>query len=459
MPVPAPLPSRSRCGPPGIDVRVAGDPVVRLLPTEGRVRVGLVMHPLDRVVDVSVQPAASCETLRDVGRRRSVTPSAVEASTREALAEARERCASWAPPEDASLLAGFGGAAFPLLAAAYDAGSAPVREVPRWAEPVVASRTARDGAVAVFGSRTTRPVVRALVESLKPGPSNEVDFANLALAMIGLDLLQPDCLARVLGAERVGHPSDHLPDPSTLQAARLTVATWGPVRAERVLLDAAANANGLKLLIDTVRYSRQLRGHGPAVLPNRLTDLHDVHRSRVATAPPPRPRPAPAQPACQPALPRREIRLAEPARPARPQHRIYAPPATPQLVEADAPLGLTPATQAIHGSTVGDLTFVLPRTAGDLKRWGRLLANCLGDFGPAVAAGRSTIIGIERAGALAFAVEIEAGGAIRQFAGHANRAPDAALRNATVHALVARGLVAPSGSRNAPWLAGVTTRP
>ena len=84
---------------------------------------------------------------------------------------------------------------------------------------------------------------------------------------------------------------------------------------------------------------------------------------------------------------------------------------------------MAPAVRALDGQTVGDLTFVVPRTAGDLQRWGRLLSNCLGDFGAAVACGRSTIIGIERANALAFAVEVGAGGAIRQFAGQANRAP------------------------------------
>ena len=67
--------------------------------------------------------------------------------------------------------------------------------------------------------------------------------------------------------------------------------------------------------------------------------------------------------------------------------------------------------------------------------------NCLGDFGPAVAAGRSTIVGIEQGNALAFAVEVDTDGRIRQFAGRANRAPTDALREATVAALRAAGIV------------------
>ena len=282
------------------------------------------MHPLGRVVDVSLQPAAACEMLRDAGQGGSHPPSAIETAARDALFEARDRCASWAPPASADLLAGFGGAAFPLLAAAYDAGSAPVREVPRWAEAVVAARTAREGAIAAFGDRTTRPVVRALVDALSPADSSEVGFSNLALAMIGTDALQPDCLARVLGAAAVTHPVQHLPDPSTLHDARRTVARWGPIRAERVLLDAAATADGLRVLLDTIRYARQMHGHGPAVLPNGLADLHDVYRSRMISAaePPPREEPPPRPP-------RAAARDRRPHRPRRPPAPPGGPAGTP----------------------------------------------------------------------------------------------------------------------------------
>ncbi len=305
-----------------IDVCVAGRAVVSLKPDSGRVRVGLVMHPLNRVVDVSIQPSAACETLRDAARRTASPAATIETAAREALLEARNRCASWAPPEDAGLLAGFGGAAFPLMGAAYDAGAAPVTEVPRWAEPVVAARSAREGAIAAFGDRTTRPVVRALVAAIQPASSTDIDFSNLALAMAGRDVLQPDCLARVLSAERVAHPAHDLPDPNTLNEVRQTVTMWGATRAERVLLDAAARADGLKLLLAAVRFARQLRGHSPPFLPNRLAELHDAYRCRVESAPQARPRSVPP-----PVRSRRTT--AQPEQP-QPRHRALRPTHGPQ---------------------------------------------------------------------------------------------------------------------------------
>jgi hypothetical protein len=418
-------------------VCLGGRAVISLAPGPGKVRVGLVMHPLDRVIDVSIQPAAACEMLRDAGRQTSSSASTIEATARDALLEAHDRCASWAPCDSAGMLAGFGGAAFPLLAAAYDAGSSPVREVPRWAEPVVAARTAREGAIAAFGPRTTRPVVRALAGSLNQEASNEVDFSNLALAMIGSDILEPDCLARVLGAPRVAHPAQHLPDPSTLHAARQAVTTWGATRAERVLLDAATSTDGVKLLLDAARWCLQLRGQGPACLPNRLAEIHDAYRSRVASAPPP-----PPPPQARPVQPQRATALFEPQPP---QHRIFAPPANLAPVADSTPLAVPPAVRALHGLTFGDLTFTVPRTAGDLQRWGRMLSNCLGGFGPAAASGRTAVVGIERANVLAFAVEIR-DGSIRQFAGHANRAPNDATRTAVVRRMRAAGILRPGAA-------------
>lgn len=189
MPRPRSSASRARVRQGRIDVRVGGSPVVALAPGIGRVRVGLVMHPLDRMVDISVQPAAASETLRAAAHRTSTPIATVEAAALGALREARDRCRSWAPADGTDLVAGFGGAAFPLLAAAYSAGCSAVDEVPRWAEAVVSAPTAREGSVAAFGPRSTRPVVRALVSSLHREGTEEIDFSNLALAMIGRDVL------------------------------------------------------------------------------------------------------------------------------------------------------------------------------------------------------------------------------------------------------------------------------
>ena len=251
--------------------------------------------------------------------------------------------------------------------------------------------------------------------------------------MAGRDVLQPDCLARVLSAERVAQPAHHLPDPNTLNEVRQTVTMWGAIRAERVLLDAAARADGLELLLAAVRFARQLRGHSPPFLPNRLNELHDAYRCRVQSAPQARPRSVPP-----PVRSRRTT--AQPEQP-QPRHRLFAPPTGLKPVGAGTQLQVTPAVQALNGRRFGDLTFVIPRTAGDLQRWGRLLSNCVGDFGPAMATGRSTIIGIERANAVVYAVEINPNGTIRQLAGHANRPPDDSTRSSIVRTLSAAGVL------------------
>ena len=104
---------------------------------------------------------------------------------------------------------------------------------------------------------------------------------------------------------------------------------------------------------------------------------------------------------------------------------------------------------------MGDLTLVLPHTAGDLTRWGRLLSSCLGDFGPAAVAGRALIVGVQRANSLLLAVEVTPDGRIRQFCGVANRAPRDADRRAVVRALALHGVLDVRSAYNRPWLSGV----
>lgn len=134
---------------------------------------------------------------------------------------------------------------------------------------------------------------------------------------------------------------------------------------------------------------------------------------------------------------------------------MLAPPAAMGMVRHTTALPLTPAERALDGTTEGAIMLVLPRTAGDLTRWGRLLSNCLGDFGPAVAAGRSTIIGVHRANRLVAAVELTPSGTIRQFCGAANRAPGDRDRRAVVRLLQRAGVLDTSATANRPWLAGV----
>ncbi len=110
---------------------------------------------------------------------------------------------------------------------------------------------------------------------------------------------------------------------------------------------------------------------------------------------------------------------------------------------------------ALDGLQVGTLTLVLPRTVGDLSHWGRVLDNCLADFGPSVAAGRSVIVAIERDRQLRYALELTPQGRLRQFTARANRRPREADRVAVLAALLEAGVLDPHATQNRNWLAGV----
>ena len=132
-----------------------------------------------------------------------------------------------------------------------------------------------------------------------------------------------------------------------------------------------------------------------------------------------------------------------------------AAPSAHGPVAATAQIQVTPSTRRLDGLTLADLTLVLPHTAGDLTRWGRLLSNCLGDFGPAAVAGRTLIVGVQRANRLVQAVEVTSDGRIRQFCGMANRAPRDGDRRSVVRALALHGVIDVRSGHNRPWLAGV----
>lgn len=440
--------SRGRIG-----ICIAGSPIVSLSPGDGRVGIGLVMPGIGRVIDVSVQPNAACRTLDEAARRAGVPTGAVDSTALSALARACERAGAWTAARGLGLLRGLGGAAFPLLGGAYDEGAAPLAEVPRWAVPTLSARSIGDAAAIAFGDRATRPVRRALVEAIRPLECGSVDLAALAFALMGVDVLQPDRLARVLAAPRVLQPSADLPDPATLRTTRRVVNSWGDLRTERVLLDAAGRADGMAMLLRTAEHARQLGDHGPpAPLPNRLVELHDVHRALLRSVPA-----VHAEPVRRP---RRAVAPAPRPRPAeRPTHRALAPQAALTPVGPSTPLPTSRTVRALAGRGAGDLSLVLPHTAGDLARWGRLLSNCLGDFGASAAAGRSVIVGVLRANQLVSAVELTPDGLVRQFCGRANRAPADHHRREVMRLLVQGCVVDARAARNHPWLSGVELPP
>ena len=437
-----------------IDICVGDRPVVALTPLEHRVKVGLVMPPAGRVVDISVHPAAACRALTEAARDAREPPESVESAARTALVRAAEQSGCWVPSAERCLAGAIGGVAFPLLGGAYDLRATPLDEVPRWAVPVLAAPTVGDGAKGVFGASATRPVRRALVEAIRPLPTGQVDLAVLAMALMAADVLQPDRLARVLCAPSVGHPVSDLPDPATLHATRRVLQDWGEVRCERILTEAAARPDGLRVLLDTARYARDLHDHGPQdALPQRLGDLHDVYRALMPSAADPANEPGPRGRRVQD--PHSSPATATDCRPARPPHRVLAPATELRPVNANTALPLPAATRSLHGTAAGQLRLVLPRTAGDLGRWGRLLGNCLGDFAPSAASGRALIIGVERANRLLYAVEITPNRCVRQFSGRGNRPPAPTDRLLVVRALVTAGVLDPRAPANVAWVAGL----
>lgn len=416
------------------------------------------MPGLARVIDVSVQPSTACRALAEAAWNARLEASAVEESTREAITAAVQVSDAWNPTAAVALTGWFGGISFPLLGAAYDEGATPVAEVPRWAEQVLAARSFGQGAVLAFGRRATRPVKRALVEAVRPLPGGQISLGALALALMGREVLQPDRIARVLSCDRVEHPVADLPDPSTINSASRVFHHWGEVRTEKVLIEAADRPDGLAVLMKSVGYALQLGDHGPTGrLPNRLSELHDTYRVLVPSA---TERPGPTPRRCGSAGTRAnrgrgEARVED----RRAHHPVLAPPPTPATaarVPSARRIAMPANIRALDGTASGDLVFVVPRTVGDLTRWGRLLSNCLGDFGPSVDAGRSVIIGVERDRRLTYAIEITDGGNIRQFNGRANRLPSDLDRRNVLMALVRAGAINPMSATNRRWLAGIT---
>lgn len=425
-------------------------------PSTGRLRIGMAMGGIDHLVDVSAHPAAAVVAVHHGAMACGMRRGDAEVSARGALDRAAASADAWQAPADAPLVAALGGAAFPILAATYAAGAAPLGEIPRWAVPTLVAPTARAAASAAFDTQATRPVVAALAVSLRGSDEAAVDLTNLAMALMGLRVLEPDHLVRVLAAGPVVGVQRAPPSGADILAARPVIERWGARRASRILIEAAEHPRGLALLTDTVRHARTLGDHGPRRLPNRLAELHDAHRVLVRTDPGPPPRTNPTE------RPTPAVHRLPPlsARPAPPEPRLddrdaalYAPTGFPAVAPTDV-LTVRSAVAGLDDTTIGDLRIVVPRTVADLLRWSRLLRNCLGDFGPAAVAGHSTLLGIERAGSLRYALELRPSAVIRQFLGAANRPPSATDRSSVVRFLADRCILDRGHAANQRWLSG-----
>src|SRR5262249_31563055 len=126
-----------------------GTVTLELTECEHRLRVGLVMEPLGRSIDISGAPA-----FVDGGDRADIATQVDSFCRRHGL---------WTMATfSADATRAITGAAFPVLGAAYDQGTSTLVEVPRWARSTIAASTLRAAANAAFGARASRPVVRAL---------------------------------------------------------------------------------------------------------------------------------------------------------------------------------------------------------------------------------------------------------------------------------------------------------
>src|SRR5690606_18165065 len=74
-----------------------------------------------------------------------------------------------------------------------------------------------------------------------------------------------------------------------------------------------------------------------------------------------------------------------PPRPDPVTRRMTGTPAATRPVTASTPIPVDPRLASLDGVVVDGVRFALPRTCGDLERWGRILRSCVADFGPAAA--------------------------------------------------------------------------
>lgn len=399
-------------------VTVEGQDILSLTAGEGRVRVHLVMPGIGRSVDVTGAPATAVHALDDAAARGGTNPSRVHADARRALAVAADLARAWQPGDDADLLTRFGGASYPLLAAAFVAGAGPIHSVPRWADAILAAPGPRAAARIAFGRRATRTVVAALAGSLVRLGTAPVDSSRLALALIGREVLEPDHLAALLVADGPAWTDVSLPTPRQLGRARAVTQRWGPERTLGYLRQAAATEAASQLFFECVDHATDLQSHAPTRLPAGLEDLRALYRVQVRTAPDePRRSPRPVRAPAHAPVAGRSDRV------------DHGPLLAPRVRSHTSFIDTTPIRQpawlnGVDGSSTGAFTMVLPRTCGDLVRWSRAMANCIDTFRAAAVEGASHLVGITVQGRLRYVLEIDPDRRIRQFSGHANRPVD-----------------------------------
>jgi hypothetical protein len=441
---------------------------------DGRLRAGAVLLAGRAPTDLSAQPGAiRALVATTAGARTPVAASEVAAR----VADHVERHGGWSPegPRRGELATVLLGGAFPLAGSAMARGAGPIEEVPRWAVATLREPAAVDAARSLVGTRATRPVVAALARSLVPPPEATIALMPLGFAAMAADVLEPDRLAAVLRATDRHHPPSSWPGTDAVSLVRAAAPTLGATRLERMVLDAAAIADGPARLVETVRMWRSVHHLLHGRIPTRLAEVARCCRAAMPTDPVDRPSlvrgwtppstavatvvepdaaPAPAAARRRPAARRGAVhgiaaRFADPpvAVPAPPplaaHHQPRLAPAGPSApVPATTAVPRHAAARAVDGLSIDSYTLRVPRTARDLQTWGDRLGNCLATYTAAVVDGRSTIVGVFRDQRIVACIEIDRDRRVRQFLGRANTRPDPALEARVLPVLRRHGLVA-----------------
>ena len=389
-------------------------------------------------VDVTIQPGAMVLALDHEARELAIDPNRWRLAVARVLAEwhgGLEWCAvDGSIPPDRLLVAVIGAVTHPLLEPLYRAGRAPLREVPRWAVPVLRSATAAEAA-ATLVERPHRRLVRTLAACLQHGADgSEPRFDALALAVASDHALTADELANLLATEPFAtesiatEPVDDADRPvatvDDIAAIRTALRIWPRDRRAPLLVDALAH-HRLADIVTTFTRLQWVRDRVEHPLPVRLADVAALcarHVPVIASAPPD-PGAARAPRAARTPGPRRArgaaanhqaavldalrdhlnatqvdetpaVRPADAARPVPVNDERDERDERDELAAPDLRWRIPDELLRIHRHRHGGVVFDVATSAGELEVWGRVLNNCVGAYGHAVASGAAWIIGM-----------------------------------------------------------------
>lgn len=401
-------------------------------------------------VDITVKPGLVKTLVTEAAQHLDLDPAPVCRRLRDELIGLAAESGATSDAGLAEQIAGLDleavllGLSYPLTAPALLSGAAPVKDVPRWAAPVLASTDARAALTGLVGAEhTNRRGVRSLAESLRPPEGSPtgttIALYPLVLAAVGVGTLDAERTANVLEATDPFHPEREWPTPDEIPTVRRALRMIGPERGTRILIDSVHLPDGPRRLVT----ASEAMVHLATVLPRRLpASLDELERLCVELTPVD-PRADTHGDACGDA---HADTLDEPARAPVADHpppvrrrdqpgpegriamvdRVFGTTAPVQHTDAQssaAAFRYEPDLVVINGATTdeGRLTVVLPRTPTELDNWARTLHNCAGDYRDGIARRHTTLIGVRHHGQLSYLIEWRRPGVIRQFFGARNR--------------------------------------